>query len=58
MLKLFLPIILFIGCSYILENDDLNLVDQNNDGKDDRDIYFLQTLIDNSQGYNSAPPLD
>mgnify|MGYP001227633054 CR=1 FL=1 len=58
MLKLFLPIILFIGCSYILENDDLNLVDQNNDGKDDRDIYFLQTLINNSQGYNSAPPLD
>ncbi|MAJ43352.1 MAG: hypothetical protein CMF96_01225 [Candidatus Marinimicrobia bacterium] len=53
---LFIPILIFIGCSYVLENDTLQIEDVNGDGKDDRDIEFLQVLIENSQGFNNAPP--
>ena len=56
MKKIFFTLTIFIfGCSYILENDSPPISDANNDGYDDRDILFLQKLIDNSQGYGIAP---
>ena len=49
-------IILFLfGCSYIFDDDSLQITDVNGDGYDDRDYQFLQKLIDNSQGYALAP---
>ena len=52
----YLIIFLFLGCTGIFKNESLEILDSNNDGYDDRDIFFLQKLINNSQGFNNAPP--
>ncbi len=48
-------IFLIPSCDQILQPESAELVDADNDGYDDRDILFLQKLIDNSQGYTSSP---
>ena len=52
---IYILILSIFGCSYIFENDSPPISDANNDGYDDRDILFLQKLIDNSQGFGIAP---
>ena len=41
-------IFLIPSCDQLLQPESAELVDENNDGYDDRDILFLQKLIDNS----------
>ena len=48
-------IFLFPACDQILQPESAELIDADNDGYDDRDILFLQKLIDNSQGYGNSP---
>ena len=48
-------IFLFPSCDKILQPELAELIDADSDGYDDRDILFLQKLIDNSQGYASSP---
>ncbi len=45
----------FPACNQILQPESAELIDADNDGYDDRDILFLQKLIDNSQGYGNSP---
>ena len=57
----YLIIFLFLGCTGIFKNESLEILDSNNDGYDDRDIFFLEKLINNSQGFNfstSANPIN
>ena len=49
-------IFLFPSCDQLLQPESAELIDENNDGYDDRDILFLQKLIDNSQGYGNYSP--
>ena len=49
-------IFLFPSCDQILQPELGEFTDADNDGYDDRDILFLQKLIDNSQGYGNPPP--
>jgi hypothetical protein len=49
-------IFLFPSCDQILQPELAEIIDADNDGYDDRDILFLQKLIDNSQGYGNPPP--
>ena len=48
-------IFLFPSCDQILQTELAEIIDADNDGYDDRDILFLQKLIDNSQGYGDSP---
>ena len=49
-------IFLFPSCDQILQPKLAEITDADNDGYDDRDILFLQKLIDNSQGYGNYSP--
>ena len=51
-------IFLFPSCDNILQPELAEIIDADSDGYDDRDILFLQKLIDNSQGREFSPSLD